>query len=83
MVHGELHIHHYLVFGKSASDNAYSTPLRNEVCNVEHKMVMQGIDLCYNISLHICVKHHHYPENDTVCLSVHFISMNFVFICPD
>ena len=72
MVYGELHILPFLVFDKNANDNAYSTPLRHEVWNVDHKMTIMGIDLCYNTFLHLGVQHQHYPEHDTVCLSIFF-----------
>ena len=47
MLYGKLHIHHYLVLDRSKNENVYSTPLRNEVWNVDYKMEMTGIDLCY------------------------------------
>ena len=53
MVCGKLHRYHYLVLDQNASDNAYSVPLRHEVWNVDHKMVILGIDLCYNTFSHI------------------------------
>ena len=40
--------------------------------DVSHKMVILGIDLCYNKFSRIGVKHQHYSENDTVCLSILF-----------
>ena len=82
MVYGEFHTHHCLVLDQKENINAYSTPLRHEVCNVDHKMVMQGIDLFYNILSHLCVKHKHYPEHDTVCLSI-FFPLIIYFILPD
>ena len=82
MLYGELHIRHYLVLDKNANVNAYSTPLRHEVWNVDHKKLMLGIDLCHNIFSQICVQHQHYPEHDTVCLSV-FFPWTFFCICPD
>ena len=72
MVNGKLHIHHYLVLDQNANDNSFSTPLRHEVWNVDHKMVIMGIDLCYKIISHIGVQHQHYPEHDTACLSIFF-----------
>ena len=77
MVYGEFHIHHYLVLDQSANDNAYPIPLIHGVCNVGHKMVILGIDLCYNAFLHLFVLHQHFPENDTVSL---FISLRESFI---
>ena len=56
MVCRELHIHHDLVIDKNTSDNAYSSPLCHAVWNVDHKMVMMGIYLCYNKFSHLCVK---------------------------
>ena len=81
MVNGELHRHHYLVLYQNKNDNDYSTPFHHEVWNMDHKKVMLGIALCYNKLSHIFVKHHHYPEHDTVCLSIFF--QWFFFICPD
>ena len=40
MVYGEFHLHQYLVLGQDSNINAYSTPLRYEVWNVDHKEVM-------------------------------------------
>ena len=45
MVYRKLHIHHYLFLYPNENYNAYSTPLRHEVWNVDHKMVMLGIAL--------------------------------------
>ena len=72
MVYGEFHIHPYLFLDKNENDNAYSTPLRYEVCNVDHKIIIMWIDLCYNNFSHICVQRQHYPEHDTFCLSILF-----------
>ena len=72
MVYGEFHRHYYLVLDQISSDNAYSTPLRHMVWNVDHKMVIQGITLCYNILSHLGVQQQHYHEHDTVCLSIFF-----------
>ena len=81
MVYSKLHRHHYLVLYQNASDNAYSSLLRHEVCMVDHKMVMLGIDFCYNKFSHLCVKHQYYPENITVCMYIFF---PYVFsIWPD
>ena len=82
MVYVEFHIHHYLVLDQKANDNAYSTPLRHEVWNVDQKMIIQGIALCYNTSSHTGVKHQHYPEQDTVCMSILFPQIVYCF-CPD
>ena len=72
MVYGELHILPFLVLDQNENDDAYSTPLRHKVWNVDHKMVIIGIDLCYNKFSHFCVERQHYPEHDTVCLSIFF-----------
>ena len=72
MVCEKLQIYPYLSLDKKENDNAYSTPLRNEVWNVDHKMIMMGIDLCYNTFSHICVQRQHYPEHDTFSLSILF-----------
>ena len=82
MVYGKLHIHHYLFLDQNVSDNSYSAPLRHEVWNLDHKMVIMVIDLCCNTFSHLCVKHHNYPEHDTFCLSILF-SWIFFCICPD
>ena len=55
-----------------------------------HRTVLQGsgseeaagIDLCYNTFSHIGVQYHHYPEHDTVCLSIFFPWIVFC-IFPD
>ena len=75
MVYGELHIHHYLVLDQNANDNAYSTPLRNEFWNVDHKELMLGIDFCYNKFSHLGVNHQNYPEHDT--------PLTVCCFCPD
>ena len=36
------------------------------------KMIIMGIDLCDNTFSHIGVQHQHYPEHDTVCISILF-----------
>ena len=59
MVYGEFHIYPYLVLDQNANDNAYSTPLSHEIWNVDHKMIILGIDLCYNTFSHHCVQHQH------------------------
>ena len=35
-----------------------------------HKMIILGIDLCYNTFSHLGVQHQHYHEYDTVCLFI-------------
>ena len=72
MVYGEFHRHHYLVLYQKVNDDAYSTPLCHEIWNVHHKKIMLRIYLCYNKFSHLGVKHPHYPEHDTVCLSIFF-----------
>ena len=67
---------------QNASDNDYSAPLCHEVCNVGYKMVILGIDLCYNKFSRIGVEHQHYSENDTVCLSILFPWIVYCFF-PD
>ena len=72
MVYGNLHIHHDLVSDENATDNSYSTPWRHDVCNMDQKIAMLVIGLCYNTLSHICVQHHHYPEHDTICPYIFF-----------
>ena len=72
MVYGEFHIYPYLVLDKNANDNAYSTPLRHEVWNVDHKKVIMETYLCYNTLSHLVVQHQHYPEHYTIFLSILF-----------
>ena len=79
MVYGEFHIHHCLFLDQNANDNSYSNPLRHEVWNVYHKMVILIIDFCYNIFSHLGVQHQHYPEHDTLCLSIIFPWIVFYF----
>ena len=82
MVYVKLHRHHYLVLVQNPNCNAYSTPWRHEVWDVEQKMVTLGIDLCYNTFSHLGVQHKHYPEHGTVCLSIFFTWIVFC-IFPD
>ena len=72
MVYSELHILPYPVLYQNANDNSYSTPLRHEVWNMDQKMIILGIDLCYNTFSRLGVQHQHYPEHDTVCLFILF-----------
>ena len=53
MEYGKWHILPYLVLDKKVNDNDYSTPLRHEVWNVDHKMIVMGIDLCSNTLSHL------------------------------
>ena len=69
---GELHIFHDLVLDQNINDNSYSTPLLHEALDVNHIMVMMGIGLYYNISSLLSVQNQHYPEHDTLCLSIFF-----------
>ena len=48
MVYGKLCILTFLVLDQNAKDNAYSSPLSHEVWNVDQKMIIMGIDFCYN-----------------------------------
>ena len=70
MEFSELHICHDLVLDQNVNDNAYSNPLIYEDLDVDHKMVMLGIGFYHNIFLHLCVQHQHYPEHNTICLSI-------------
>ena len=81
-VYGELQIYHDLVLDQNANYNAYSPPLRHEVWNLYHKMIILGIDLCYNTLSHIGLKQKHYREHDTFCLSIFFPRI-FFCIFPD
>ena len=82
IVYGALQIYPYLVLYQNVNDNAYSTPLRHEICNVDQKMIILGIDLCYNTFSHLDVQHQYYPEHKYY-LSVHFLSMNRFCIYAD
>ena len=66
----EFHICHDLDLEQNLFDNAYPTPLLHEALDVNHKMVMLGIGLYHNNFSHLCVQHQHYPEHDTLCLSI-------------
>ena len=79
IIYGKLHRHHDLVLDQNEIDNAYSTPLLHKVWNMDHKMVILEIDLCYNKLSHLCVQHQHYLEHDTICLSILFHWILFVF----
>ena len=80
IVYGKLHILPFIFLGQNENYNTYSTPLRHEVWNVDHKMIILGIDFCYNTFSHLWVKHHHYLEHDTVCLSIFFPCTFFIFL---
>ena len=79
MVYGKLHIYPYLVLDQNANDNAYSTLLHREFWNVYQKNVILVVNLCYNKFSHLGVQHQHYPEHYTVCLSIFFPWIVFVF----
>ena len=79
MVYDKLHILPLLVLDQNENDNAYSTPLHHEVWNVEQKIIIPEIDLCYNKSSHLCVQRQNYPEHDTLCLSIYFHERLFRF----
>ena len=78
----KLRICHDLYLYQNLNYNAYSTPLRHEDLDMYHKMVIMGIDLCYNTFSHLCVKHQHYHEHDTLCLFILYYWI-FFFILPD
>ena len=78
MVYIILHIYPRLVLDQNANYHAYSTPLCHEVWNVDHKIIILGIKLCYNTYSHIGVQQQHYPEYDTVCMSIFF---SWVIFC--
>ena len=82
MVWGKFHICRDLDSDQNVYDNAYPTPLLHEALDVNHKMVMLGIGWYHNTISHICVQHQHYPEHDTLCLSILF---HWIFCCfpPD
>ena len=82
MVYRELHIFHDLVVDQNINDNTYSTPVRHEDLDVDHKMVLLVIGLYHNKFSHICVKHQHYPEHDVLCLSILFYWV-FLYFHPD
>ena len=72
MVYLKVHRRHYLVLDQSARDSNYLSLLCYEAWNLDHKMVILGISLCYNLFSNICVKDNHYLEHGTVCLSIFF-----------
>ena len=45
---------------------------------MDYKVVIQGIDLCYNKPSHLGVQHQHRPEHDTFCISI-FLHKLFIF----
>ena len=72
MLCGEFHIYHDLVLDQNVNDSAYSTPLLHEALSLNHRMIILLIGWYHNTFSHICVEHHHYPENDTLCMSIFF-----------
>ena len=82
MEYGESHICHELVLYQNVNDNAYSTPLLHEALEVDHKMLILGIGLYHNKIYHLCAKHQHYPEQDTLCMFILFHWI-FFYILPD
>ena len=82
MVCGELHICHDLILDQNVNDNAYSSFLRHEALDVDHKILILVIGLYHNIFSLICVQYHHYPEHDTLCPSILFYWL-FLCIFPD
>ena len=84
MVFSELHIYHDLVLDQKVNDNAYSTPLIHEALDMEQKMLMLVIGLYQYKFTHPCVEHQHYPENDTLCLSILFYSLfSYIYMIND
>ena len=72
MLCGKFHICHDLDLDQNLNDNAYPTPFLHEALDVNQKMVMLGIGWYQNICLYLWVQHQHYPEHDTLCLSIFF-----------
>ena len=63
---------HGLVLDQNVNDNAYSTPLLHEALDVDHQMVMLVIGWYHNTFSNLCVQNQHYPEHDTLCVSILF-----------
>ena len=82
MICGELHICHDLVLYKNVNGDDYWTPLLHEALDVDHKMVMMGIGWYHNTFSHLCVQYQHYPEHNTLCLSILFYWI-FSYISPN
>ena len=70
MVYGWFRILPYLVFYQNSNYNAYSNLLRHEVWNVDYKIIIMEIDLCYNKFSRIWVPQQHYPKHNTLFLSI-------------
>ena len=79
MVCGELHICHDQDLYQNIYDNAYPTPLLHEALDGNHRMVILVIGWYHNTFSHLCVKHKHYPEHDTLCLSIFFLALFLYF----
>ena len=82
MVCGELHICHDLDLDQNVNDDYYPTPFLHEALGVNHKMVMLVIGWYNNTFSHIFVQHQHYPEHNTLSLSIFFYWI-FSCILPD
>ena len=78
----KFHICHDLVLDQSVNDNYHPTSLPHEALDVNPKMIMLRIGWYHNTFSHLYVKHQHYPEHDTLCLSIIFY---WLFSClpPD
>ena len=72
MVRGKFCILHDLVLYQNVNDDAYSTPLYHEALDVDRKMVMLVIVFYRNTFSLLFVQHQHYPEHDTLCMSIFF-----------
>ena len=66
----KLHIFHDLDLDQNVNDNAYPDPLIREALDMNYKILMLGIGWYHNTFSHISVQHQHYPEHDTLCLSI-------------
>ena len=82
MACGEFQKCHDLVLDQNINDNSHSPPYHHEALDVDHKIVMVGIDLYYNIFSLLFVQYQHYPEHDTLYLSIFFYCA-FFCILPD
>ena len=72
MEFGESHICNDLVLDKNLNDNACSSPLIHKALDVDRKIVMLGNGFYHNTFSHLCVQQQHYPEHDTLYLSIFF-----------
>ena len=82
MLCSELHICHDLDLDQNVNDHAYPTPFLHEALDVDQKIVMLVIGWYRNTFSHLYVQHKHYPEHDTLCISIFFY---WIFSCfsPD